>query len=395
MGSSWWSGTRTAPYWICRYTINGRTREAGLGRARGHNAVSLADARERVRRLRDKVRDGKDPLAERQAEAVRSKAAAAKAAAGAITFSEVADKYIGAHEAGWRNAKHRQQWSNTLRDYVLPVIGEMAVADVDTGSVTQILGPLWKDKPETASRVRGRIESILDFAKTSGWRDGENPARWKGHLQNVLPAKTKVARVQHHAAVPWQEIGALMEKLRAVGSIAARCLEFTILTATRSGEARGARWSEIDLTSRIWTISAQRMKALQEHRIPLSDAAAAILEERARLRADASPDRLVFPGYRQGGQLSVSALWTAARDNGATVHGFRSTFRDWAGETTAYPREVIEMALAHRLGDKAEQAYARGDLFQKRRRLMADWADFCSRPLPAGAGNVVELRATA
>ncbi len=384
--------SKEAKFWLFRYTRGGKMREMGLGPAIGRAAVSLADARGRAGKLRDKVKEGKDPLDEREAEAARRKAGAAKAAAEAITFRMCAEKYHAAHQPGWRNARHTAQWMSSLTVYAYPVIGDLPVGAVQTGHVTQILEPMWATKTETASRLRGRIENVLDYARTHGWRDGENPARWKGHLENVLPKKSKVAKAEHYEALPWQEIGSFTQRLRATNSITARCLEFAILTATRSGEARGARWSEIDLAQRVWTIPAERMKAGKAHRVPLSEAALAVLAEMAGLRN--APDAFVFPGGRPGKALADHTLWTAARALGgkATVHGMRSAFRDWAGETTAYPREVIEMCLAHRLGDKAEQAYARGDLFQKRRRLMQDWAEFCSRPMPA-EGNVVELRA--
>jgi integrase len=368
-------------FWLFRYSISGRVREAGLGRARGHNAVSLAEARERARRLRDKVREGKDPLAEREAEAAAAKAEAAKATAAAITFAQVSDMYIAAHEAGWRNPKHRQQWKNTLRDYVLPLIGALSVAAVDTGAVMKIIEPLWQAKPETASRVRGRIEALLDYAKARGWRDGENPARWRGHLDHLLPARSKVQRVQHHDALPWRQIGSFVKTLRETDTISARTLDFLILTATRSSETRGARWNEIDLANKVWMIPPDRMKAGRELRVPLVDAALDIVRRVEPLRT--APDALVFPGGRQGRPLSDVALAKVLRAAGggdATVHGMRSAFRDWCAETTNYPRELAEAALAHVFKDKTEAAYQRGDLLEKRRRLMAEWATFCSRP---------------
>jgi integrase len=379
-------------FWLFRFTRGGKVRETGLGRARGPNAVSLAEARERARKLRDKLRDGTDPIDEKQAEKAKAKADAAKAQASTMTFREVSAMYLGAHEASWTNSKHRQQWKNTLRDYVLPAIGDLPVGSVDTGAVVKIIEPLWRGKTETASRVRGRIENILDYAKVRSWRDGENPARWRGHLDHLLPRRGKVQHVEHHAALPWRESGAFMQRLRQNSCVSARCLEFLILTANRSGEVRGARWNEIDLTHAVWTIPAERMKAEREHRVPLSDAALAVLREMAELGGE--PGAFVFPVLKKPGRpLSDTALAKAvdAAGSDATVHGFRSTFRDWAGETTTFPREVIEMALAHRLGDAAEQAYARGDLFQKRAALMRAWADFCGRAMPAG--EVVQLRA--
>ncbi len=371
--------------WQFRYRRNGKTVWLGLGAEPG---VGLADARESARECRKLLASGLDPLAEK-----RKREADAKAAQAAMCFRAVAELYLAAHSPGWRNPKHRQQWQNTLRDYVLPVIGDMAIAAVDTGAVMKIVEPLWHAKAETASRVRGRIESILDYAKARNWRSGENPARWRGHLDHLLPARSKVQRVEHHAAVPWREIGGLMEKLTEQSGVSATALRFAILTACRSGEVRGARWPEIDMRNAIWTVPASRMKAGREHRVALSDAAMDIIRAVEPLRRGA--DALVFPGGRAAGaplsDVAVSKALKAAGGGNATVHGSRSSFRDWAGETTAFPREVIEMALAHRLGDTAEQAYARGDLFQKRRLLMQAWAEFCSRPAPAG--DVVPLRA--
>jgi integrase len=378
-------------FWLFRFSSGGRVREAGLGRARGHNAVTLAEARERARRLRDRLREGKDPLEERAAEAAKAKADAAKAQAAVVTFAQVAQMFLDAHEAGWRNARHRQQWRNTLRDYVLPAIGELPVGSVDTGAVVKIVEPLWRAKTETASRVRGRIESILAYATAREWREGENPARWRGHLDHLLPQRGKVQRVEHHAALPWPEIGGFMQQLGQSGGISARAAAFCILTAARSGEVRGARWEEIDHAHRVWTIPGERMKAGREHRVPLSDAALDVLREMTRLAS--VPGAFVFPGLKPGRPLSDVALAKAvdaAGGNGATVHGFRSTFRDWCAEATHCPRELAEAALAHTLSDKTEAAYQRGDLLEKRRRLMSDWAAFCGRVMPAG--DVVPMR---
>lgn len=377
-------------WWVYRFTIAGRTRELGLGRARGPNAVSLAEARAKAKAHREKVREGTDPLAERAAEE-RREAERATATAKVMTFGEVVNHYIAAHELGW-GAKHAQQWRNTMRDHVLPTIGDASVAEVDTGAVMRVLEPIWRERTETASRVRGRIEAVLDYARARNWRSGENPARWKGHIKNLLPARGRVRAVEHHPALPWPDIGAFMMALRAQDGIGAKALEFAILTGARSAEVRGARWTEIDLASGIWTVPGSRMKAGREHRVPLSEPALAILRTMAPLRA--SPDALIFPG-RKSQPLSDMSLIAVLRRMGRsdwTVHGFRSSFRDWAGQTTAYPREVIEMALAHRLGDVVEQSYARGDLFQKRRRLMEDWSVFCGRPAPAAGEVVVHLR---
>jgi integrase len=380
--------SREAKFWLFRYTRSGKMREMGLGPAKGRAAVSLAAARAKARQLHEAVREGRDPLAERAAEAAKARADAAKAEAAAMTFGEVADVYIAAHEASWRNPKHRQQWRNTLDQYALPVLGEMPVADVTTGEVMRILEPLWLEKTETASRVRGRIEAVLDYAKARRWREGENPARWRGHLDDLFPQRRRVRRVKHHAALPWRESGAFMQRLRQNSGISARCLEFLILTACRSGEVRGARWDEIDLGHKVWTIPEQRIKAGREHRVPLSEPAMAVLREMAQLGTDG----FVFPGLKTASALSDVALAKAvdvAGGNGATVHGFRSTFREWCAETTNYPRELAEAALAHVLKDKTEAAYQRGDLLEKRRRLMADWAVFCGRKL--AAGEVVTL----
>ncbi len=381
--------SRQAKFWLFRYTRSGKMREMGLGPARGRTAVSLSAARARARQLHAAVREGRDPLAERDAEKAKAQADAAKAKAAAMTFGEVADMHIAAHEQGWRNLKHRQQWYNTLRNYVLPEIGDLPVGSVDTGAVVKIIEPLWREKTETASRLRGRIESILDYAKARGWREGENPARWRGHLDQLLPSRSKVQRVEHHAALPWREIGAFMRRLREHSEISALCLEFLILTAARSNEVRAARWDEIDLDHAVWTIPAERMKAGREHRVPLSEPTMAVVRAMAQLGTEG----FVFPGLKTAAALSDRALTKAvhvAGGNGATVHGFRSTFRDWCAETTNYPRELAEAALAHVLKDKTEAAYQRGDLLEKRRRLMSEWAAFCNKPIITG--EVVTLR---
>jgi integrase len=381
-------------WWLYRYTLRGKTRDLGLGRALGPNSVSLADARIAAKKARDMVKAGTDPLAEREAEEARKLAAEALAAASRVTFEEMGGRYIAAHEASWRNPKHRQQWKNTLADYVYPKIGHIAVAEVGTAEVTSIIEPIWHEKPETAGRVRGRIEAILDYAKARGYRAGENPAQWRGHLDNLLPARSKVRRVEHHAALPWKQIGKFMLKLRAQQGRSARAVEFAILTAVRSNELRGCRWNEIDLKAAEWIIPAPRMKAEKDHRVPLSARAVEILKELEDLRT--SPDDLVFPGGKEGGQLSDVAVSKAAKnaaDIHITLHGMRSTFRDWVAEATAYPRELGEKALAHTLPDAVEAAYQRGDMFDKRRRLMRDWAKFCDKPMPASGSNVTQIRA--
>lgn len=335
--------------------------------------VSLADARDAAIDARRLLRKGIDPIEHRRAAA---KAKAAEAAS-AKTFEAVEDEFIASHKAGWKNEKHGDQWKATLKAYAYPVFGQKPVSEVTVDDVLECLQPIWEAKPETASRVRGRIENILDYARTRGWREGENPARWKGHLDHLLPARAKIARVQHHAALPWRELPAVMDKLAAAGGTSALCLRFTILTAARSGEARGARWHEIDMTAKVWTLPPERMKAGQAHRVPLSDAALAILKQLLPLKKE--PDDLVFPGGKKKRPLSDVAVSKAlgAVVDGVTVHGMRSAFRDWAAEASTYPREVAEVALAHRNPDRVEAAYRRSDLFEQRTRMMGDWESYC------------------
>lgn len=304
-----------------------------------------------------------------------------------MSFEEAARKFIAAKSGEWKNAKHGQQWANTLEAYAFPVVGKLACADVALPHVLKILEPIWTDKTETASRLRGRIESVLDWATVRGFRKGENPARWKGHLDKILPAPGKVAKQEHHEAVSLEGMGAFMQALRQREGIAARALEFLILTAARSGEVRGAKWGEIDMAGRVWTIPAARMKAGKEHRVPLSDEAVKLLQALPRLEGSDA----VFPSPR-GVWLSDMTLTAVMRrmKRDEVPHGFRSSFRDWAAERTNYPREVAEMALAHTIGDKVEAAYRRGDLFEKRARMMQEWAKFCDSPAPAG--NVISLQ---
>ncbi|MDQ2801793.1 MAG: integrase arm-type DNA-binding domain-containing protein [Pseudomonadota bacterium] len=371
--------------WLFRYKRNGRARLMGLGPERD---VLLSEAREAAAAARKLLLQGIDPLERRRAERIET---ATKARLN--TFSEVAQAYIAAHQASWHNAKHRQQWRNTLDTYAVPVLGGMGVATIDTGAVMRVLEPIWRDKPETASRVRGRIESVLDYATARGWRAGDNPACWRGHLVNLLPPRAKIASVAHHAALPWREIGAFTAKLEKQPGTAALALRFTILTAARTGEVIGARWGEIDVESAVWTVPAERMKAGREHRVPLSAAVLDVLQKAAKLRVMRQSDPFIFPGGKPGQPLSnmaMLALLDRMRRSDLTAHGFRSTFRDWCAEATNYPREVAEAALAHTLKDKTEAAYQRGDLMEKRRRLMAEWATFCTRP--ASAGEVVRLR---
>jgi integrase len=380
-----------ARFWLFRYRRGGRMREMGLG---GVAYTSLAEAREKAASLHRMVKGGADPLAEREAQAAADKAAAHQTAVRAITFADVADLYIGAHEPSWRNPKHRQQWRSTLGTYAAPVLGPIPVANVDTGAVMRVLEPVWLEKTETASRLRGRIEAVLDYATARGWRTGENPARWRGHLDNLLPARGKVAKVEHHAALGWREIGGFMAKLHEQEGVAALALRFAILTAARTGEVIGAHWSEINMAARVWTVPAKRMKAGREHRVPLSGATLDVLTAVSKLQVGREADPVVFPGGKVGKPLSSMALLMLLRRMGRgdlTAHGFRSTFRDWCAEATNYPRETAEAALAHTLRDKTEAAYQRGDLMEKRSRLMADWAAFCG--LAAPAGGVVPLHA--
>lgn len=359
------TGGRT---WILRATIGGKRRDMGLG---GYPDVTLADARAAARAARDKIRAGIDPIEE-----VRTAASALKAArVEAVTFKEAALAYIHAHEAGWRSAKHAQQWRNTLEAYAYPVIGSVLVRDVELAQVLAILEPIWTTKTETATRLRGRIEQVLDWATARGYRTGLNPARWRGHLDKLLARPSKVARVDHHTALPVSEVSAFMKKLHQASGMGARALEFAILTAARSGEVRGAKWSEIDLEAAVWTVPAERMKAGVEHRVPLSAPALGLLSALPRM---AGTD-VVFPAPR-GGVLSDMTLTAVLRrlNVDAVPHGFRSTFRDWAAEQTNYPHDVAEMALAHTIANKVEAAYRRGDLFEKRRLMMAEWAKFCA-----------------
>lgn len=297
-----------------------------------------------------------------------------------MTFDQCSAAYIAAHQAGWHNFKHRQQWTHTLRDYASPIFGALPVEAIDTALVMRVLEPIWATKSSTASRVRGRIESILDWAKVRGYREGENPARWKGHLDHLLPARGKVKKALHHAALPYTEVPAFMARLRGEEGVAAKALSFLILTAVRRGEVLGARWGEIDLAAKVWTIPAKRMKAGREHRVPLSSEALAILQSMPPI------NDVVFP-------VSGEAMWKTLRsiEIDATAHGFRSSFRDWCGEETSFPREVAEAALAHLSGDSTERAYRRLDALEKRRELMEAWAGFCC-DFGEADGKVLRLR---
>lgn len=374
------TGTKS---WILRIRIAGKTRDMGLG---GYPAVTLAGVRERARVIREKADMGIDPIEERRT----ARATMAASRAKTMTFDQCKEKYLEAHNDGWKSPKHRAQWKNTLDTYAGPFIGAIDVALVDTGLVLKCLEPIWKDKTETATRLRGRIESVIDWATTRGYRQGENPARWKGHLDQLLVKPGKIKKVEHLAALPYSETGGFMAELKQMEGMGARALEFAILTAARSGEVRGATWNEIDLDARTWTIPGERMKAGKEHRVPLSDQAIQLLKALPTV----AEETLIFFSSKKGNPLSDMTLTATLRRmgrNDITAHGFRSTFRDWASETTAYPGDVVEMALAHAIGNKVEAAYRRGDLFEKRARLMADWARYCGT-VQLSADNVIELR---
>jgi integrase len=346
--------------------------------------ISLAEAREQAAAQRKLRLDGTDPIAVRQAGRQQAKLNSAKL----MTFRACAEAYIAAHRAGWKNPKHAAQWPATLSAYAYPVFGDLQVQVVDVGLVMKAVEPIWTTKPETASRVRGRIESVLDWATARGYRQGGNPARWRGHLENLLPKKTKVRRVEHHAAMPYTELSGFMAELRQHDGIAVRALEFAILTVARTGEVIGAKWDEINLSTKVWTVPGERMKAGKEHRVPPSDAALTILDKMGAVRQG----DFVFAGGKIGRSLSNMALLMTLRRMGRgdlTVHGFRSTFSDWCADQTTTPSEVREMALAHVVSDKVEAAYRRGDLFEKRRQLAQTWARFCAG---LAEGNVLPLR---
>jgi integrase len=367
--------------WIFRWSVNGKTRDMGLG---PYPQISLAAARKHAEECRALVQRGIDPIEARRAQRGSERVAQAKSA----TFDDCVRDYIADHEAAWGNAKHRAQWATTLAAYASPVFGKLPVAAIDDGLVLRALKAIWYEKPETASRVRGRIEAVLDWARLHGYRNGENPARWKGHLDHLLPARSKLRRVKHLAALPYSEIGAFMAALRERSDVTAAALQFVILTATRTSEARAATWDEIDFKAKTWTIPPERMKGRKEHRVPLSAAALELLKQLHQSRIG----DFVFAGKKPGQPLSDKAmtmlLWRLGRRD-ITTHGFRSTFRDWAAERTSYPNHVAEMALAHAVPSAVEAAYRRGDLFDKRRKLMEAWGDYCSI---AGSGDVVAMR---
>jgi integrase len=361
--------------WVFRFSWDNRRPEMGLGLiAEGVGLAEARQARDEARRI---LRSGKNPIEARN-EAVKANVCKP-------TFAEVADALLVAKEVEWRNEKHRAQWRASLREFAAP-LRSRPVDEIDTAAILVVLTPLWQTKPETASRVRGRIEAVLDAAKAQGHRTGENPASWRGHLEHLLPKRGKLTR-GHHAAMDYRDLPAFVAKLRECDSIAATALEFCMLTATRSGEVYGLRWSEIDLSAKVWTVPASRMKAAREHRVPLSDRALAIVEN----LFDSRTGDFVFSSPRGQRPLSHVAMAKVMRRlevEQATVHGFRSAFRDWAGNETNFPREVAEAALSHVIGDKAEQAYRRGDALEKRRALMAAWASYCEQ---SAGSNVVRM----
>lgn len=373
-----------AKSWIYRFSLRGKAREMGLGSL---SAVCLADARIKAAECRTLRQEGIDPIVARE---VR-RAQAALEEAKAITFKEAAERYIKSHRAGWKNAKHASQWENTLATYVYPIIGTLSVQAIDTALVCKVLEPIWQTKTETASRVRGRLEVILDWAKARGLRQGDNPARWRGHLQFEFAPKSKVSPVRHHAALPYAELPDFMLKLREQKGTGARALEFTILTAARTEETIGATAGEINAKEKVWTVPAGRMKAGKEHRKPLSSRALSIAQNAITPQRD--DGAFIFSGAKHGigalSNMAMTAVLKRMKYDHVTVHGFRSTFRDWAAERANFPNEVVEMALAHAVGDKVEAAYRRGDLFEKRRRLMAEWATYCNTP-KAGRSTVIQ-----
>jgi integrase len=372
--------------WIFRFSRHGKDRWMGIGQ---YPTVMLGDARARATDARRLLIDDVDPIENRRQQRAQTKLQLVRQ----MTFAQCAALYITSHKTAWRNAKHSAQWDATLKTYVYPLIGSLPVAAVDTSLVMKVLQPIWNAKPETASRLRGRIEAILNWATVSEFRTGLNPARWRGHLDNLLPARNKIARVEHHAALPYVDVPAFMVKLLQQEGVAARAFEFLILTAARTGEVIGARWPEINLREKLWTIPAERMKAGKEHRVPLSPRAVEILE--AIRPGPSEADGFVFPGNKAEKPLSNMAFLMLLRRMervGMTAHGLRSSFRDWCAERTNFPSEVAEMALAHAVGSKVEAAYRRGDLYGKRQQLMDHWATFCASPAAVANTSVVRIR---
>lgn len=381
------TGTKS---WVYRYSVvapdkgeaHRRRHALGLG---AYPDISLADARERARAQRLLRLDGDDPITVKRAKATERRVAAAAEKARKVTFEECANTYIQTHEAAWRDRRGAPQWRRSLDTHAHPIIGSLPVAAIDTALVMSVLQPIWTTKSETASRVRRRIENILDWATVSELRQGANPARWKGHLDKLLPKKSKLAAVKHYDKLDYRHMGTFMAELRRIDRLGARALDFAILTAARLGEVVKAKWSEIDFNARLWTVPAEHMKRGKEHRVPLSDAALAILQA---LPGNHDPDSRVFP-------LSGTIVWYVAKAvrEDVTIHGFRGTFRDWAGDQTRFQQEVIEQCLAHRIGDATEQSYYTSDALDKRRKVMDAWARYCAMPAATTAGSdVVRLR---
>jgi integrase len=367
--------------WILRYQVNRKRREMGLGSL---STLSLSEARKRRDEELTKAKGGIDPIAARKEERTTRRNEKAT-----LTFSEAATKYIDLMEPGWRNVKHASQWRNTVETYANPVIGKLSIDQVGQVHILEILEPIWYTKTETATRLRGRLERILSWAKVHGYRTGENPARWKDHLGVMLPSPESLGSRRHHPAMPYQEVAAYMKELRETKGVSARCLEFTVLTACRTIETTGARWEEFDLNRNLWTVPASRMKGKIAHRVPLSPQARAVIDEMAKLQAS----DFVFPGRRVHSHLSNMAMLELLQDKHSTltVHGFRSSFRDWAAECTAFPRLVAEAALAHTIDDKTEAAYLRSDFLEQRRRLMEHWAVFSGQEI--SVNNVLTIKA--
>ena len=368
------NGESVSRSWIFRFTINGKRRDMGLGAI---HTIGLKDARAKAAELRKLVLEGRDPIAERDAQ----KAALAAATAKRVTFDYCVVSYSRAHSPKW-SAKHAYQWSSAMARIASPVLGKLPVNTIDVGLVVKVLEPIWHERPETASRLRGGIESVLAWASVRGFRHGDNPARWTNHLEELLPSRREILPVEHFAALAYRDVPGLMAKLRKLDGVRERALEFLVLTAGRAGEILGARWDEIDIASKVWVVPAERMKGRREHRVPLCDRALTILDEMKLCRRNG----FVFPSKRRE-NLGESPMRELLKRLGykTTVHGMRSAFRDWAGEQTNFPREICEAALAHAVGNKVEQAYRRGDSLEKRRRLMAAWADYCCKPITADA----------
>jgi integrase len=372
--------------WGLRYELDKRTHWMGLGSALLGDGVTLDEAREKAKAARAKLRDKVDPLQARRAEQAAARLAAIKV----LTFREAAEQFIAQREAGWKNGRHHQQWNQTLQQYAFPVIGNLPVNAIDTGLVLKCIEPIWQTKTATASRLRGRIEAVLDWATVRDYRSGDNPARWRGHLEHVLPKQSAVAAVEHHPALAYQDVAGFVAKLKTHKAVAASAMLFAILTAARSNEVVGACWSEIDLKTKTWTVPAERMKAGKEHRVPLSDAAVALLRDLPREDGNA----FVFVGARAGSALNAKALTRLLSRMGvdAVPHGFRSSFSTWAAEQTNFANEVREQSLAHAISDKVEAAYKRTTLFDKRRQLMAAWSKYITTAPMRARDNVVAIR---